>query len=246
MERKMANQKVLFLAAAVATLMMPACDQPEPAQEPPTTAAPGNAATAGAEGRREGETAQLQQRVAELERRWSELEGRAAADSAPTTVAMRAEVREDVTNARLAVEDLEATTPENWWERHERALEQTADDIQADVSRLTGREAAAPAGSQELQTSTQTAPFETRRDQFVTRMQSRLEVMSNALQNVSASGAHATELTDTQARLSKLREDVERLQGASTADWWDISSTRVGEYVARVEDSIRRLEESRS
>jgi hypothetical protein len=42
-----------------------------------------------------------------------------------------------VKNARAAVADLKTTTEENWWERHERVLERSVSDVQADVQRLT-------------------------------------------------------------------------------------------------------------
>lgn len=242
----MITQRALLVTVAALTFVLPGCDQSEPAQETATPATQENAASAALQSGRADETAQMEQRVAELERRWSEVQSRAAADSARATAGLREEVREDVTNVRQAVEDLKTTTLENWWERDQRTLERTADDIQEDVRRISGRDVPAPMPSPETQTTPQGSLFESSREQFVTRMQGRVEAMSNTLQNVNASGAQATELADTRARLDKLREDVERLRGASSDEWWEISSARVSEYIDRVEDSLRRLEENRS
>ena len=62
--------------------------------------------------------------------------GRAPADA-------RQELSEDVTNLKQAVADLRTTTPQNWWQRHEQALEQTADDVESDVKRMIGNRALA-------------------------------------------------------------------------------------------------------
>jgi hypothetical protein len=154
-------------------------------------------------------------------------------------------VKEDVKNVREAVADLGTTTPENWWERHERAMERTAEDIEADVRRFAKGQAA-PAAAQEPETPASAAPFESRRDRFVTRLRARVDVMEEQLKNVRARDAEKTELEDTRARVNKLKEDVDRLGRASADDWWDISSKRVSEYIDRLEDSIRRLDDNKT
>ena len=85
-------------------------------------------------------------------------------------------------------------------------------------------------------------PFESRRDQFVTRLRARVDSMEEQLKNVRARDAQETELEDTRARVNKLKEDVGRLGRASAEDWWDISSKRVSEYIERVERSVERLD----
>ena len=52
-------------------------------------------------------------------------------------------------------------------------------------------------------------------------------------------------MEDTRARVNKLKDDVDRLRNASADDWWEISAKRVSEYIDRVEDSIRRLDDNK-
>jgi hypothetical protein len=152
---------------------------------------------------------------------------------------LRAEVQEDIKNVREAVADLKTTNRENWWERHERAMESTADDIEEDVRRFA--KAKAPSAAPR-QPEANPGPFESRRDQFVSRLRSRVESMEELLKNVRVRNAMETELEDTRARVNKLKEDVGRLERASADDWWDITSTRVSEYIERVERSVERLD----
>lgn len=232
-----------IISAVAGTLLVAACNSPEPAREPvPTTVSREEAAAADLQRKRTDETTQLDERIADLGRRWSEMEGKVAAKTATATAALRAEVKEDMTNVRQAVADLRTTAPDNWWERHERAMERAADDIEADVMRLSkGKPAKAPA----METPAQAAPFASRRDQFVTRLRARVEHMENHLEDVKVSGAMKTELTDTRARVEKLKDDVERLGRAEANDWWDISAKRVREYVDRIDESIGRLDDNR-
>ena len=44
----------------------------------------------------------------------------------------------------------------------------------------------------------------------------------------------------------KLGDDVDRLRSASADDWWDVTKTRVNEYVDRVEASVKRLDDNKS
>jgi hypothetical protein len=70
--------------------------------------------------------------------------------------------------------------------------------------------------------------------------------MEAELKDVRVKGTQETELEDTRARLNKLKDDVDRLGKASAEDWWDITAKRVSEYVDRVEDSIRRLDDNKA
>jgi hypothetical protein len=237
---------VITLAAVAAALLTPACSGQAPPAEPAReAAAPTAAETAAAELRRkrDGDTAGLDKRVADLERRLTEMQGKIVEKSATPTAALRAEVQEDVKNAREAVADLKSTTPENWWERHERAMERAAADIEEDVRRLA-RGRAAPAATPDSDAAAGAAPFESRRDRFVTRLRSRVEAMEAQLKNVRARDAQKTEVQDTQARVEKLEEDLDNLRTASADDWWEISAERVGEYIDRVERSIGRLDDN--
>ena len=69
--------------------------------------------------------------------------------------------------------------------------------------------------------------------------------MEAELKGVRVKGTQETELEDTRARLNKLKDDVDRLRKASAEDWWDITAKRVSEYIDRVEDSIRRLDDNK-
>jgi hypothetical protein len=70
--------------------------------------------------------------------------------------------------------------------------------------------------------------------------------MQQALDRVKARGAQKTEIEDTRARVKKLGDDVDRLRSASADDWWDVTKTRVNEYVDRVEASVKRLDDNKS
>jgi hypothetical protein len=158
---------------------------------------------------------------------------------------LKAEVKEDVKNVRDAVADLQTTTPENWWERHEKVMERTAGEIEEDVRRFA-KGLASSAAAREPETPANAAPFESRRDRFVARLAARVDAMEGALKDVRARDAQKTELEDTRGRVNKLKDDVDRLRKASADDWWDISVKRVSEYIDRVEDSIRRLDDNKA
>ena len=196
---------------------------------------------------REDEVSRLDRRVAEVEREYAEAKQKVASGSRVATAGLREELQEDVTNVRQAVNDLKSTTPDNWWDRHEAAMRRTADDIEADVTRLAG--AIAPKRSADAAGTTgegaSTAPFTSRRDQFVADLRSRVKAMNDALKNVKARGARETELEDTSARVKKLAEDLDRLATAEADDWWDVSKARVTEYVDRVEGSVDRLDDDK-
>ena len=167
------------------------------------------------------------------------MQDRVKDQSATPTAGLRAEVQEDIQSVRGAVADLKTTNVDNWWERHERAIERSAGDIEQDVRRFAKTKQPAPA---QPETTANAGPFESRRDQFVTRMRARVESMEQQLKGVRARAAVETELEDTKARVNKLKEDVGRLERASADDWWDISSKRVSEYIERVERSVERMD----
>ena len=192
---------------------------------------------------RDEDATRLDQRVADLEREYAEANQKVASGSRTATAGLREELKEDVANVRQAVNDLRTTTPDNWWDRHEMAIKRSADDIEADVKRLarnftpkSAAEAAATTGE-----GVSTAPFTSRRDQFVAALRARVDAMDDALENVKASGTRETELDDTRARVKKLADDLDRLGSASADDWCDVTRTRVTEDVDRVEESVTRL-----
>jgi hypothetical protein len=154
-------------------------------------------------------------------------------------------VQEDVKNARAAVGDLKTTTEENWWERHERALERSVSDVQADVQRLT-RQKTMPEQQEKAQPVGTAAGFTERRDAFVSREHARVDMMEAQLDKMKASGSLKTEIQDTRARIDKLQEDLDNLRRVSPDDWWKVSSGRVADYIHRVQESINRLDDNKA
>jgi hypothetical protein len=225
--------------ALTAGLSVAACNQPR--QE---TAPAREEAVADERQQQQDEAAELEKRAADLEREWDEMQARLAKDTASATATMKAEVKEDIANAREAVADLKTTTPENWWERHERIMERNAADIEADVKRFATNWKA-PEAPAEVGTTGTAEGWEARRDRLVTRLQSRIEAMENALRDVDQKGAKETELEDTRARVVKLKTDTDKLRTASEEDWWELTKERVHEYIERVDRSISRLDDNR-
>jgi hypothetical protein len=153
-------------------------------------------------------------------------------------------------DVQKAVDDLRTTTPENWWNRHESALRNAADEVEADVTRFAAaRPRPVPRKDQtvadEAGQSVSTGPFTSSRDKFVADMRARLDAMERSLDGVKATGRRETERDDLRARVNKLADDIDRLKSASADDWWDLSKTRVNDYIDRVEDSVGRLDDNR-
>jgi DNA repair exonuclease SbcCD ATPase subunit len=239
------NRNVLTTGALVLALAAAGACNREPAPEVGEGAAADVDRTAELQRERSEEIADLQERVAELERDYAEERQEVVRGEAAATAGLREELKEDMTNVRQAVNDLHTTTAENWWERHEQALQQSLDDVEADVKRLAGN--LPPAKPQPTATtgeSPSAEPFTSRRDEMVAELRARVEAMEQALDNVKASGARETEVEDTRARVAKLGEDLDRLGSASPDDWWDISRTRVVDYIDRVENSVDRLDDN--
>jgi chromosome segregation ATPase len=192
---------------------------------------------------RSEETAELERRAANLESRWTEMQTKVQTRNRTATAGLRQEVEEDVKNARTAVADLKTTTEENWWERHERAVERSIGDVQADVQRLT-KQKTMPEPTEKAQPVGTAGGFAERRDAFVSRLRARVDVMEEELERTKAKGALETELQDTKARIDKLQEDLDELRNLSPDAWWDVSSERVGQYIERVDQSIKRLDDN--
>lgn len=192
--------------------------------------------------------ADLNERVSKVEREYVENENQVKSGTRTATAGLREELREDVGNVKEAIADLNTTTPENWWERHEHAMARAADDIEADVRRLAGDARFQQKKQEEVGTkgeSVTAAPFTSRRDAFVADLRIRVDAMKAALDNVKARDARETELDDTRARVKKLEDDLDRLKSASADDWWDVSRKRVTEYVDRLESSVERLDDNK-
>ncbi len=234
----MANTRVTTTLAIAAAITVTACNRPEPAQEPTRTE---SAADANLSERNE-DAAELERRVAELERQWTEMQAEVKEENATPTAALRDEVREDVANVRDAVADLRTTSPDNWWERYERATGRTIEDVEEDVQRFA-KTTTAPAPVVEPEPVGTTASFDDRRNAWIASARARVDAMEERLKDVKADGPQETELEDTRARIDKLQDDLDRLRTASPDEWWDVSAERVREYVDRVERSIGRLDD---
>lgn len=197
---------------------------------------------------RDRDITQLTERVAEVERKYQQQTIERPRGTAGATDGLREETQEDVKNIRRAVDDLKTTTADNWWDRHEQAMSRTADDIEADVRRLSGarelpeaRKNTTTAPGADIASS---APFTSRRDRFVKELRARIESWETALAKVTGRGARETEVDDVRARVGKLDEDLDRLDKATSDDWWAMTKARVGDYIDRVEKSVARLDDN--
>jgi hypothetical protein len=243
------HYRELTATAALALALVSACNKPGSAPNETvdrTGATQPVDRTAEQQKARQDEIARLDNRVADVERDYSKASQTVASGRRTATAGLREELKEDVANVKQAVGDLRTTTPENWWDRHEQAMKRTAEDIEADVRRLTGKaETPRTEGTTGTADGVSSAPFESRRDRLVADLRARAEGMERALESVKARGAQETEIDDTRARVKKLREDVDRLASASADDWWDVSKARVTEYVDRVQASVDRLDDNK-
>ena len=203
-------------------------------------------ATTDAQRDRDDEISRLDKRLDDIDHKWSEKETKLAQERAAATAAMRADVNQDIKNARQAVADLRTTTPENWWEREERVLERTAGELEHDVQRFTGRKIPPVAETGRPKETDHGTAFAARRDAFINELQPRVDAMNKGLDGVKAKGTEKTERDDTQARVKKLNGDLADLRNASPDDWWKISKQRVSDYLDRLDKSVGRLDDNKS
>ena len=183
---------------AAASVLGAACDRPEPAP-PAAKSSAADTAAADLQRKRNEEVAQLDGRVADLGlldrhgRQAGGPVGHRHAGDAGGDQGRHGDVRQ-------AVADLGTTEPTNWWERHERAMERTATDIEADVRRLAKGKPAASRGATD--SSAPTAPFESRRDWLVTQLRARVEAMEDRIRGGRGRARRQPSWT-TRARVSK-------------------------------------------
>ena len=234
----------LASAAVVVGLTVVGCDR-GPALEPARADTAAVEKKAAELRERNEEAAELERRAANLESQWTEMQTKVQTRDRTATAGLREEVEEDVKNARAAVADLKTTTEENWWERHERALERSVSDVQDDVQRLT-KQKTMPEPTEKAEPVGTAAGFAERRDAFVSRLRARVDAIEQQLDRTKAEGALETEIRDTKARIDKLQDDLDKLRRVSADDWWGVSSERVGQYIDRVEESIKRLDDNKA
>jgi hypothetical protein len=232
----------LIPTVAITSLMLVGCDGGAPASEPDRAATSAAEQQAAQQRERSEQAAELERRATNLESQWTEMQTKVKTRGKTATAGLREEVAEDVQNAKAAVADLKTTTEQNWWERYERALEQSVRDVQTDVQRLT-QQKAAPAPADTLEPAA-ASTFAERRDAFVNRLRARVDTMEEQIDETRASGARETERKDAKARIDKLQEDLDRVKNVSADDWWDASTERVSDYIGRVQDSIERLDDN--
>ena len=242
----MSYGKLAIIGVLAPAVMIGACNRADDSREAAARqqATPADVAAERQQERNE-EIARLDQRVAEIEREYSEANQKVVNEKKTPAPGLREELKEDVTNVKQAVSDLRTTTPDNWWNRHEEAMRRTADDIEADVSKLAGKVNPAPPSTTTDADGERvsTEPFTSRRDTFVAHMRVRVEAMERALDNLKPSGTQKTDVEDLHARVKKLGDDVDRLKSASPDDWWDVTKARVTEYVDRIDRSVNRLDD---
>jgi len=242
----MHSRHIAIIGTLALSLSVGACNRPEPAADTAATVDTAAADRAAELQRaREKEVAQLNERVAQLEADYAKNNAEVVTGKKVATAGLREELKEDVANVRGAVADLSSTTPDNWWDRHEHAMRRTAADIEADVKRLAGP-VIVPAEPPAAADTASAAPFTSRRDAFVSGLKLRIEAFNAALDRVKAKGARETEVEDTRARVKKLGEDADKLASASADEWWDVTRSRVTDYVDRVEASVKRLDDNKS
>ena len=243
--------KVIIVATFALALLSSACNR-DVSESRETTIGEDRAGSAdrSAELQRErnDEIAKLNMRVTDIEREYGEKNQKVESGDRTATAGLREELKEDVANIKKAVNDLGSTTPETWWDRHEDAIRDTADDVEADVARLAGKVTPDKPADTTNRTGepVSTEPFTSRRDKFVAALRTRVDAMNEALDRVKAKGAQETEVEDVRARVKKLGDDLDRLRSASADDWWDVTKTRVTEYVDRVEQSVDRLDDNKA
>jgi hypothetical protein len=152
--------------------------------------------------KRNDDISHLDKRVVDIEHDYAEANQKVVSGNRTATAGLQEELKEDVANIKNAVADLRTTTPENWWDRHEKAMKRTADDIESDVQRLAGN--VTPKRPQATSDATgetvSTAPFTSQRDTFVSVLGARVDAMLRALDDVKARGAKETEIEDVRAR----------------------------------------------
>ncbi|MBV9505350.1 MAG: hypothetical protein JO323_10150 [Acidobacteriia bacterium] len=241
----MAHRNSTIIVTAAAALCLGACNQSNSAGEANRTGDAARVAVTNAQRDRDQDINRLEKRLDDLNDKWAGKEKKLIEERAAATASMRANVKEDLQNARNAVADLRTTTPENWWSREETVLSRTMSELEHDVRGFTGKKSPVGAAESAGDVQHETA-FAARRDQFIDKLQPRVNALMDQLDHLKAKGTEETERKDTLARVKKLNSDLSELRKASPDDWWKISQTRVSDYIDRLDTSIGRLDDNKS
>jgi hypothetical protein len=234
------------VATLSAVLWLAGCNRQQTTADANRDGDANRAATTDAQKSRDADIDRLEKRLDDIDRKWADKEKKLEQERAAATKAMRAEVKEDLNSAHQAVENLKTTTPENWWEREERVLEQTTAELERDVKRFTSHRIPPAETNAPVKNTEHDTAFQARRDQFINALQPRVDAMKKDLGKISTKGTEQTERNDTLARVKKLDSDLAELRKASPDDWWKISRDRVSDYIDRLEKSIGRLDDNKS
>ena len=137
----MRSGKIMMFGILASALLGGACNRADEPRNDSAVREEANSAEVEAKRQQERneEIARLDNRVAEIERKYAEANQKVVTEKKTPTAGLREELKEDVSNVKLAVNDLKTTTPDNWWERHEQALNRVADDVEADVVAAGGQ-----------------------------------------------------------------------------------------------------------
>ena len=187
------------------------------------------------------EKVRLEARLEALEKRWDETQARAAKEGREVSAATKAEVNEAIAATKREIDEIDTVDVENWWERHERAMEREAGEVERDVKRHAPKwtevkaDVAAAVGTE--------AVWEARRDRLVAATQRRIEAMEQALRDIDGPDVDRGDVERTRARVRTMRDENETLRKATDDDWWELTSRRVARYIDRLEDRIDALNE---
>lgn len=219
------------LGAIVVSAMAAGCGRTEPtAENAPREAAETGPAT-------DQEVAEFENRLDALERDWNAAQERLGDQAASTAAAARRTIDEELRELRASIDELRTTTAQNWWDRQERQLERTAERVQQDVRRVARSWTPAEA-SDEVATSGETSDWRARRDALVSGLERRIRDMEEALEGLDPRDPGVEQARE---RVQHMKDDAERVRGASEDGWWEITKARIRVSLDRVDAAIDRL-----
>jgi len=166
-------------------LSLPGCNRTQNASET-SSADASRTSIANAQRDRDQDVNRLQAHLNDLDQKWADKEKKLVEQRAAASAAMRADVKQDLQNAREAVANLKTTTAENWWEREEDVLVRTTAELEGDVQRFPRLRKAPTTAGKDSQAAAHETSFVARRDAFVTQLQARVDAIKQDLDSVKA------------------------------------------------------------
>lgn len=194
--------------------------------------------------------ARMEKRVNDLDARLMQLRQSQAQTSGRKAVSEdRLEaIQENIKDLREEIADLRTANRDNWWPATERSVERThksaqtgidkaATDTQTRARTETGQTAATSDSSQSA------APWEQRRDRFVSKMTSELQKLEQDLQTLQSKrrGVSSDDVQDIQTQITELRTQITGLREINPDNWWDRTQQRLNRSVDGLERSIQNL-----